>query len=90
MSFQNDTNLAKPTPLSLPKHPSQRARARFPIKLRIVLEDAINESNEHIISWLPNGKAFKVHKPEMFSKLLMKRYFRQSHFRSFTRQVRKR
>ncbi|KAL3899716.1 MAG: hypothetical protein SGARI_006400 [Bacillariaceae sp.] len=64
-----------------------RPRARFPLKLRTVLEDAANEGNDHIISWLPDGKAFKVHQPEMFSKVLMKRYFRQSHFRSFTRQL---
>jgi hypothetical protein len=91
------------SPLTMEKksHPSQqsvsssqqsfknvRPRARFPLKLRAVLNDAAVEGNEHILSWLPNGKAFKVHKPDLFASKLMKRYFRQSHFRSFTRQVR--
>lgn len=66
---------------------SARPRARFPMKLRTVLNDALLENNEHIISWLPHGKAFKVHKPDLFASQIMRRYFRQSHFRSFTRQV---
>jgi hypothetical protein len=64
-----------------------RPRARFPMKLRQILRDASSEGNEHIISWLPNGLAFRISQPEMFSKHLMKRYFRQSHYRSFTRQL---
>ncbi|KAG7340894.1 HSF-type DNA-binding protein [Nitzschia inconspicua] len=62
-------------------------RARFPMKLRALLDDASMEGNEHIVSWLPHGKSFKVHKPELFASVLMRRYFRQSHFRSFTRQL---
>lgn len=69
---------------------SLRAGGRFPVKLRTVLNDAIIEGNEQIISWVSNGAAFKIHKPDMFVKLLMQRYFRQTHFRSFTRQVRER
>mmetsp|Transcript_625 Transcript_625/g.1145 ORF Transcript_625/g.1145 Transcript_625/m.1145 type:complete len:261 (+) Transcript_625:70-852(+) len=64
-----------------------RPRARFPMKLRQVLTDAGVEGNEHIISWLPCGTAFRVHKPVLFTQTIMRRYFRQSHYRSFTRQL---
>lgn len=59
----------------------------FPYKLLQVLEEAERDGNTHIVSWLPHGKAFKVHKPEEFTSMIMQKYFRQSHFKSFTRQV---
>ena len=40
-----------------------------------------------IVSWLDHGKAFRVHKPEEFVKTVMPLYFRQSHYKSFQRQL---
>jgi hypothetical protein len=60
----------------------------FPWKLHQLLEDVETESNQHIVAWIPNGKAFKVHKPTEFCEKIMKTYFRQTQFKSFTRQVR--
>jgi HSF-type DNA-binding len=91
MMYQSSMPLTMSHKMPSSEHPSissTRPRARFPMKLRAVLNDAALEGNEHIISWLPHGKAFKVHKPDLFASMLMRRYFRQSHFRSFTRQVR--
>jgi hypothetical protein len=59
----------------------------FPCKLRRLLDDAARDGNESIVSWLPHGRAFQVHKPLEFTENLMRRYFRQTLFRSFTRQV---
>ena len=59
----------------------------FPTKLRCILDDAVTEGNEHIVSWLPDGKAFKIHNPEAFTKIILRRYFRQTMFKSFTRQL---
>lgn len=59
----------------------------FPTKLRCILDDAVTEGNEHIVSWLPDGKAFKIHNPEAFTKVILRRYFRQTMFKSFTRQL---
>jgi hypothetical protein len=60
----------------------------FPSKLHDLLEDVEKEgSKRDIVSWLPDGKAFKVHKPIEFCKTIMKRYFKQSQYKSFTRQV---
>ena len=59
----------------------------FPWKLNRLLNDAEREGNEDIVSWLPHGRAFKIHNPKEFERKLMKKYFRQSQFKSFTRQV---
>ena len=66
------------------------AKNSFPFKLYRCLEDAaIDESKAEIISWLPDGKGFKVHKPNEFVDQLLVRYFKtQTKLKSFTRQVR--
>ena len=63
-------------------------RLPFPWKLHQLLDDVENDGNEHIISWLPDGKGFKVHRPTDFTKLILHSYFRQTKYKSFTRQVR--
>jgi len=63
------------------------SKRSFPFKLLQLLEDASLEGNEHIVSWLPHGKAFKVHKTTEFENELIGRYFRQTKYRSFVRQV---
>lgn len=65
----------------------QKQSVLFPTKLRRLLDDAVADGNEHIISWLPDGKAFKIHDPEAFTQVILKRYFRQTMFKSFTRQL---
>jgi len=63
------------------------SKRSFPFKLLQLLEDASLEGNEHIVSWLPHGKAFKVHKTTEFENELIGRYFRQTKYRSFVRQL---
>jgi hypothetical protein len=63
------------------------SRLPFPCKLYKLLQDAEKEGNESIVSWLPHGNAFKVHKPAEFASKIMKKYFRQTQFKSFTRQL---
>lgn len=52
-----------------------------------MLEAVEKEGNSSIVSWLPDNKSFKVHKQEAFIKIVMIRYFKQSKYRSFTRQL---
>jgi hypothetical protein len=52
-----------------------------------MLEDVAANGNEDIVSWQPHGKAFRVHKPQEFAKRIMPRYFKQSHYKSFQRQL---
>ena len=59
----------------------------FPYKLFQLLEDASEKGNEDIVSWLPHGKAFKVYNQDLFEAQIMKKYFRQSKYRSFVRQL---
>jgi hypothetical protein len=46
-----------------------------------------SNGNEDIVSWQPHGKAFRVHKPQDFAKLIMPHYFKQSQYKSFQRQL---
>ena len=59
----------------------------FPRKLHKMLNEAELNGEEHIVSWLPCGTAFRVHKREEFVNTIMKRHFNQSKFKSFQRQL---
>ena len=69
------------------KRVGRGGRVQFPYKLYAMLDDAEKEQNTHIVRWLPGGKSFVVLLPEDFCKLIMPRYFKQTLFRSFQRQV---
>lgn len=59
----------------------------FPFKLHSILENSEASGQEAIISWLPSGKAFKIHKPKEFADVIMPQYFNQTKYRSFQRQL---
>jgi len=59
----------------------------FPFKLHSILERAGASGQESIISWLPSGKTFKIHKPKEFADVIMPQYFNQTKYRSFQRQL---
>jgi len=42
---------------------------------------------QHIACWMPHGRAFMVNSPQLFVKEVLPRYFKQSKFMSFTRQL---
>jgi len=42
---------------------------------------------EHIICWMPHGRAFIVNSPQSFVKEVLPLFFKQSKFMSFTRQL---
>jgi hypothetical protein len=66
---------------------------QFPFKLHQLLEDAANEDNESIVSWLPDGKAFKIHCKSDFETQIIPRYYVKNKnctspkYRSFLRQL---
>lgn len=45
------------------------------------------EGGTEIASFLTHGRAFSIHKPRDFTKLVMAKYFRMSRFSSFQRQL---
>ena len=58
----------------------------FPWKLHAMLNLAEREGFGGVVSWLPDGKSFKVHKPDSFVKTIMPNFFHQSKYKSFQRQ----
>ena len=60
----------------------------FPVKLHRLLNTAHEEGLEWIVSWLPNGNGFKVHKPQEFVESVLPRFFtKQTKYKSFQRQL---
>ena len=55
----------------------------FPFKLHTVLEEAKMCGFEDIASWIQDGKAFKIHNRDRFTKEVLPLYFSQSHYKSF-------
>jgi hypothetical protein len=65
----------------------QRKKEAFPGKLYRLLADEESRGNSHIISFTPDGNAFKIHDPDAFMKDVAPNYFDQTHFTSFVRQL---
>ena len=60
----------------------------FPRKLHEMLSEARDKGFEHIISWSADGKSFKVFDKYTFVDEVLQQYFElQTHFKSFTRQL---
>ncbi|GFH56586.1 hypothetical protein CTEN210_13062 [Chaetoceros tenuissimus] len=59
----------------------------FPGKLFKLLECESNDSPDAIVSWILEGRAFIVRKPEQFTKKIMPKYFDQTKFSSFQKQL---
>lgn len=77
----------------VPADASERAVAKggvacpFPWRLHEMLKVCQQEGLEYIVSWAPHGKAFTVHRPQEFAELIMPRFFCQTKFASFQRQL---
>ena len=59
----------------------------FPLKLHQMLDDVDKDGLSHIVSWQPHGRCFVVHLPKVFVAKIMPKYFKQSKFTSFQRQL---
>jgi hypothetical protein len=59
----------------------------FPGKLYRLLAEAERDGNTHIVSFTPDGRAFKINDPNAFIKDVSPKYFRQSLLSSFVRQL---
>lgn len=55
----------------------------FNTKIHHLLANA----DEKVVSWLPHGRAFKVHVPALFEQHYCKKYFGHSRYSSFLRQL---
>lgn len=52
-----------------------------------MLDDVEKTGDDHIVSWLPHGRSFRVHKPKSFVQRIIPHYFKQSKYKSFQRQL---
>jgi len=59
----------------------------FPVKLHRMLERVENDGQGHIISWNPDGLTFTVHNPKLFVSDVLGKYFNQTKYKSFQRQM---
>lgn len=59
----------------------------FPAKLLLLLQSVEDEHLSHIVSWQPHGRSFMVHNPKEFQKKILPRFFRQTKYSSFQRQL---
>jgi hypothetical protein len=64
-----------------------RRGAQFPWKLHDLLEQVDKDGLSHIVSWLPGGKAFKVHKKEEFCNKIMPHYFASNKYKTWQRSL---
>jgi HSF-type DNA-binding len=65
----------------------RKPERRFPWTLHRLLEDAEREDRQDVVAWMPSGNAFIVRKRDVFVKETLPRYFRQTKFKSFVRQL---
>ena len=59
----------------------------FPHRLHQMLLDVENMGKQNIVSWMPGGQSFKVHKPSQFIKEISPHYFNLTQYKSFKRQL---
>jgi len=62
---------------------------QFPEKIYCMLEDASRAGLNNIIAWKSHGRAFCVHDIPGFVELILPKYFKQSKWTSFQRQLNK-
>jgi len=60
---------------------------QFPEKLHYVLEESSRAGLDNIIGWKSHGRAFCVYDVQGFVKLILPKYFKQSKWSSFQRQL---
>ena len=83
------SSAAQPPPPAARASSTNIASIKFPVRLHRMLHDAEHIGFECIVSWVPGlNNCFKVHDVKKFVSIIMPFYFpRQSHYKSFLRQV---
>eukprot|EP00980_Cylindrotheca_fusiformis_P021725 scaffold8554_cov85-Cylindrotheca_fusiformis.AAC.2 len=66
---------------------SKRMDEPFPLKLHRMLSDVENTPDQEVLSWGPNGRYFVILQPKVFANRIMGKYFRQTKYKSFQRQL---
>ena len=64
-----------------------RVSTAFPGLLYFILQNSEAEGFSGLISWQPHGRSFRIHDQNGFSEQVMMKYFDQSKYASFQRQL---
>eukprot|EP00985_Skeletonema_marinoi_P013599 scaffold6774_cov77-Skeletonema_marinoi.AAC.1 len=87
-------NVNQPTPTSninlsaSSSSTPRRTKSEFPIKVYAMLELADNIFEfAQAVTWLPHGRAFKIHDKVKFMNKVVPVFFNQTKIRSFNRQL---
>jgi hypothetical protein len=70
--------LPAPTPIAASNSDLHRSESTFPRKVFRMLQDVENNKMDHIVSWINNGTAFRVHNQNTFVKQILPLYFDQT------------
>ncbi len=65
-------------PILLNNDAAVHMRHSFVHKLYFMLNDLEAKGYDYIISWIGDGKGFKIHNPTLFEASIQPKYFRQS------------
>ena len=63
------------------QQPSRNRGFQFPWKLHDMLNSCAEEGLDHIVSWQPHGRAFRVNNRELFASVVMPRFFKQTKYK---------
>ena len=66
---------------------NEEVHVQFPTKLYEMLEIVDSLGLSHTVSWLPEGRSFKVKHPDQFMALVVPQFFKFTQYRSFQRQL---
>ena len=66
-----------------PQSDPKSLRGTLVEKLREMLDAVRLEGNADVVSWLPHGKAFKIHNKKVFKETILHRFFGVSKYRYF-------
>lgn len=59
----------------------------FPWRLHQMLDDIEKAGDDAVVSWLPDGRHFQVHNPQVFMQRIIPKFFKQKSYKSFQRQL---
>lgn len=90
--FIDCLDIEDPNEESLTKASSHRrsrggVSSHFPERLHQMLLDVEDDNKTEVVSFLPHGRAFCVHDMDRFVSEIMPKYFKQSKWNSFARQL---
>ena len=86
-NFYSSTTFLLNSKMKATFEPSSSTEDRFTVKLHKLLEDAEKHRFQDIIGWNPDRRSFTIFKPVEFADTVMGKYFRQSKYKSFQRQM---